>query len=323
MQRNAVLVAAALLCAALASAVSAQTYPGRPIRVIAAVPAGGTPDVMARALAPHLVAALGQQIVVDNRGGAGGRIGIELAARATPDGYTLLISASGPVTVLPHVQRDVPYDARRDFAPIGLIATSPFLLLVHPSVPARSVKELVALARAEPGQLNYASAGNGATNHLAMELFKNMAGVDIVHVPFKGAPQAVTDLIGGRVKLMFNSIAPVLGHLKAGRLRPLGISSLQRAAQLPDVPPIAEAGVPGYEMINWFGMLAPARTPASIVNQLSQVLVDALRAPDARSQFEALGTYPAGEGAAALADVIRREMDKYAKVVKLAGVRVD
>jgi tripartite-type tricarboxylate transporter receptor subunit TctC len=187
----------------------------------------------------------------------------------------------------------------------------------------KSVKELVNLAKAEPGQLNYASAGNGATNHLAMELFKSMAGVDIVHVPYKGAPQAVTDLVGGRVKLMFNSIAPVLGHLKAGRLQPLGISGLQRARQLPEVPTISEAGVAGYEMINWFGMMAPARTPAPIVNRLSQVLIDALHAPEARSQFEALGTTPAGEGPAVLADVIRREMDRYAKVVKLAGMRVD
>ena len=301
----------------------AQTYPSRPIRVIAAVPAGGTPDVMARALAPHLVSALGQQIVIDNRGGAGGRIGIELAARATPDGYTLLISASGPVTILPHVQRDVPYDARKDFAPIGLIATSAFLLLAHPSVPVKSVKDLVALAKAEPGQLNYASAGNGATNHFAMELFKNMAGVDILHVPFKGAPQAVTDLVGGRVKLMFNSIAPVLGHLKTGRLHAIGISSLQRAPQLPEVPTISEAGVAGYEMINWFGMMAPARTPAPIVNRLSQVMIDALRTPEARSQFEALGTNPAGAGPAVLADIIRREMDRYATVVKAAGIRVD
>ena len=316
-------LAAALLTPLAAATAGAQPYPNRPIRVIVAVPAGGTPDVMARALSPHLIGALGQQIVIDNRGGAGGRIGIELATRAAPDGYTLLFSASGPVTILPHVQRDVPYDARRDFAPIGLIATSAFLLLAHPSVPVKSVKELIALARAEPGQLNYASAGNGATNHLAMELFKSMAGVDIVHVPFKGAPQAVTDLVGGRVKLMFNSIAPVLGHLKTGRLHALGISSLQRAPQLPDVPTVSEAGVSGYEMINWFGMMAPARTPAPIVNRLSQVLVDALRAPEARSQFEALGTYPAGEGPEALAGVIRREMDRYAKVVRTAGIKVD
>ena len=316
-------LAAALLAASTVTAANAQSYPTRPIRVIAAVPAGGTPDVMARALAPHLVSALGQQIVVDNRGGAGGRIGIELASRAAPDGYTLLISASGPVTILPHVQKDVPYDARKDFAPIGVIATSAFLLLTHPTVPAKSVKELIALAKAEPGGLNYASAGNGATNHFAMELFKSMAGVEIVHVPFKGAPQAVTDLVGGRIKLMFNSIAPVLGHLKSGRLHPLGISSLQRAPQLPDVPTVAEAGVPGYEMINWFGMMAPARTPAPIVNRLSQVLTDALRAPEARSQFEALGTNPAGEGPAALADLIQREMERYAKLVKTAGIKVD
>lgn len=317
------IIAALGVSVLVAANATAQNYPNRPIRVIAAVPAGGTPDVMARALTPHLTAALGQQIVVDNRGGAGGRIGVELAARANPDGYTLLISASGPLTILPHVQRDVPYDARKDFAPIGLIATSAFLLLAHPSVPARSVSELVALAKREPGQWNYASAGNGATNHLAMELFRSMAAIDIVHVPFKGAPQAVTDLLGGRVKLMFNSIAPVLGHLKAGRLQVYGVSSLQRAPQLPDIPTIAEAGVPGYEMINWFGILAPARTPAAIVNRLSNIAVEALRTPEARAQFEGLGTTPAGEGGAALAQIIAREMDRYAKVVKAAGLKVD
>ncbi len=317
------IIAALGVSVMVAANATAQNYPTRPIRVIAAVPAGGTPDVMARALTPHLTAALGQQIVVDNRGGAGGRIGVELAARANPDGYTLLISASGPLTILPHVQRDVPYDARKDFAPIGLIATSAFLLLAHPSVPARSVSELVALAKREPGQWNYASAGNGATNHLAMELFRSMASIDLVHVPFKGAPQAVTDLLGGRVKLMFNSIAPVLGHLKAGRLQVYGVSSLQRAPQLPDIPTIAEAGVPGYEMINWFGILAPARTPAPIVNRLSNIAVEALRTPEARAQFEGLGTTPAGEGGAALAQIIAREMDRYAKVVKAAGLKVD
>lgn len=318
-----IILTAVLAAANLLPTAWAQGYPNRPIRMIAAVPAGGTPDVMARALAPYLTSALGQQVVIDNRGGAGGRIGIEIAMRSAPDGYTLLISASGPITILPHVQRDVPYDARRDFAPIGLIATSPFLLLAHPGVPAKSVGDLVALARKEPGQWNYASAGNGATNHLAMELFRSMAGIDLVHVPFKGAPQAVTDLLGGRVKLMFNSIAPVLGHLKAGRLQVYGISSLQRSPQLPDVPTVAEAGVPGYEMINWFGVMAPARTPQTIVNRLSQIMVDSLRAPEARSQFESLGTYPAGGGPATLAEVITKEMDRYAKVVKLAGVRVD
>jgi tripartite-type tricarboxylate transporter receptor subunit TctC len=306
----------------LAVAAAAQTYPSRPVRVILGVPAGGTPDVLARTVIPGMSDLLGQPLVIDNRGGAGGRIGIELASRATPDGYTLLFTAPG-LTILPHVQRDVPFDPVRDFAPIGLIATSPFLLLVHPSVPAKSVKELIALARAEPGILTYASAGNGATNHLTMELFKSMAGVNITHVPYKGAPQAVTDLIGGRVKVMFNSIAPIMGHLKAGRVVALGTSGLQRAPQLPDIPTISEAGVPGYEMVNWFGMLAPAKTPQPIVTRVAQVLVEALRMPETRAQFEALGTSPVGDGPQEYAAFIRRETEKYAKVVKFAGMKVD
>jgi tripartite-type tricarboxylate transporter receptor subunit TctC len=200
------LFAAASLAAALPSIAGAQNYPDKPIRVIVPVPAGGTPDVVARMVAPGLSNLLGQQLVIDNRGGAGGLIGGEMAAKAVPDGYTLFFSSPGSLTILPHLQKHVNYDTLRDFAPISLVSIGPFLLITHPSVPAKTVKELLALAKAEPGKLNYASAGNGAANHLAMELFKSMANVNITHVPYKGAPQAVTDLIGGSVNLMFNSI---------------------------------------------------------------------------------------------------------------------
>ncbi|HET7596185.1 MAG TPA: tripartite tricarboxylate transporter substrate-binding protein, partial [Burkholderiales bacterium] len=225
---------------------SAQSYPSRPIRVILSVPAGATPDVTARLLTPGVAHILGQQLVVDNRPGAGGVIGAEIAAKAPADGYTIFISSPGALTILPHLRRDVPYDTLRDFAPVSLISIGPFVLITNPKLPVKNVKELIALAKAQPGKLNYASAGNGVANHLAMELFKQMTGVDIVHVPYKGAPQAVTDVVGGNMNMMFNSIAPIVGHIKAERVRVLGIASAKRSPQLPDVPTISEAGVPGF-----------------------------------------------------------------------------
>ncbi len=302
---------------------AAQAYPDKPIRVIVPVPAGGTPDVVARMVAPGLSTLLGQQLVIDNRGGAGGLIGAELAAKAVPDGYTVFFSSPGSLTILPHLQEHVAYDTLRDFAPISLVSIGPFLLITHPSVPARTVRELIALARAEPGKLNYASAGNGAANHLAMELFKSMAGVDITHVPYKGAPQAVTDLIGGSVNLMFNSIPPVLQHIKTGRLRLLAVASARRSPQLPDVPTISEAGVPGYEAITWFGLLAPAKTPKAIIVRLNDVMVKVVHAPDLKSQLEVQGYDPVGSSPEEFAAFIRAESVKYAKVVKFSGAKVD
>jgi len=314
---------ALLTLVASAACAAADAYPDKPIRMIVPVPAGGTPDVVARMVAPGLSSALGQQLVVDNRGGAGGLIGAELAARATPDGYTLLLSSPGPLTILPHLQKKMAYDPLRDFVPIGLISVGPFLLITHPSVPAKSVKELIALARAEPGKLNYASAGNGAANHLAMELFKSMAGVEITHVPYKGAPQAVTDVLAGHMNMMFNSIAPVIQHIRAGRVRVLGIGSARRSPQLPDVPTIGEAGVPGYEAVSWFGLLAPANTPKPIVARLNRVLAEVVRKPETRVQFEAQGADPVGSSPEEFAALIRRESARYAKVVKSSGAKVD
>lgn len=312
-------VIAAVLLASLAGA---QSYPNKPIRVILSVPAGGTPDVTARLLTPSLSQLLGQPLVVDNRGGAGGLIGAEIVSKAAPDGYTLFISSPGALTILPHLRR-VPYDTLRDFAPIGLISSGPFLLLTHPSVPVKSVRELIALAKTQPGKLNYASAGNGAPNHLAMELFKSMTGVDITHVPYKGAPQAVTDLLAGHMNLAFNSIAPVLAHIRAGRVRVLGVASQKRSPQLPEVPTISEAGVPGFAAENWFGMFAPAKTPKRIITQVNGALVQVVRAPEIRSQFEALGADPVGSSPEEFAAFIRRDMEKYAKVVRISGAKVD
>ncbi len=300
-----------------------QTYPEKPIRVILSVPAGATPDVTARLVTPGISQLLGQQLVVDNRPGAGGMIGAEIASKAPPDGYTLFISSPGALTILPHLRKQVPYDTLRDFVPISLISIGPFVLITHPSVPAKTVRELIALAKAQPGKLNYASAGNGVANHLAMELFKHMAGVDIVHVPYKGAPQAVSDVVAGHMNMMFNSIAPIVGHIKAGRLRVLGIASAQRSRQLPDVPTISEAGVPGFEAVNWFGMFAPAKTPKRIIARLNEAVVRVVHTPEIQAQFLALGADPVGSNPEEFAAFVRRDMEKYAKVVKLSGAKID
>ncbi|MGZ8267739.1 MAG: Bug family tripartite tricarboxylate transporter substrate binding protein [Burkholderiales bacterium] len=318
---KAIALAVSLLSAS--TLVAAQGYPERPIRVLVPVPGGGTPDVLARTVTPGMAELLGQSLVIDNRGGAGGRIAAELAARAAPDGYTLFLTSPGALTIVPHVSRNVPYDALRDFAPISLISTGPFLLLTHPTVPVKSVKDLVALAKAEPGKLLYSSAGNGTANHLAMEQFKYAAGVNFTHVPYKGAPQAVTDLVAGRVNVTMNSIAPVLAHIKSGRLQPLGVAALKRSPLLPNVPTMSEAGVPNFESGSWLGLLAPANTPKAILTRLSEVVVKAVHAPDVRSRLEAQGAEPAGSTPAEFAAQIRREYELNAKIVKIAGVKVD
>jgi tripartite-type tricarboxylate transporter receptor subunit TctC len=302
---------------------AAQTYPTKPVRVILASPAGGTPDVVARILAPGMSAQLGQQLVIDNRGGAGGLISTELTARAVPDGYTLHITGPGALTVLPHLRRDMPYDALRDLAPISQIVIGPYLLIAHPSLSATTVRELIALAKAGPGKLNYASAGNGTSNHLAMELFKSLARIDITHVPYKGAPPAVIDLLAGNIGLMFNSIPPVLQHIKAGRLKLLAVSSAKRSSQLPETPTLNEAGVPGYELVTWFGLLAPARTQQAIIDRLNDTVARVLRAPEIRTQLENMGYEIGGGSPAAFAAYLRVEYDKYAKVVKSSGAKVD
>ena len=302
---------------------SGQAWPTKPIRVVVSVPAGGTPDVIARMVTPGMSSILGQQLVVDNRGGAAGQIGAEIVVRAAADGYTLFFSSAGSLTILPHMQKQAPYDTLRDFAPVSLVCSGPFLLVAHPSVPVKSVKDLIALAKAEPGKWNYASAGNGAPNHLAMELLKNLSGMNITHVPYKGAPQALTDILGGNMHMTLNSIPPTIQHIKAGRLRLLAASSARRSAQLPDVPTIAEAGVPGYEFITWFGMLAPAATPRDIIPRLQGALTRVVHAPETKPQFEKLGYDAVGGTPADFASHIRSEYEKNGKIIKLIGAKVD
>jgi tripartite-type tricarboxylate transporter receptor subunit TctC len=312
------LIAAALI----ASVAGAQDYPVKPVRVILSVPAGATPDVTARLVTPGLANVLGQPMVVDNRGGAGGLIGAEIVSKATPDGYTIFISSPGALTILPHL-RKVPYDTLKDFVPVSLISVGPFVLVTHPSVPVDSVKSLIALAKAQPGKLNGASAGNGTANHLALELFKQMAGVDITHVPYKGAPQAVTDVLAGHIQMTFNSIAPIIAHIRAGRMKVLGVASSKRSSQLPEVPTISEAGVPGFEAENWFGLFVPAQTPKKIIARLNEAIVKVMRSPEIQKQFIALGAEPVGNSPEEFAAFVRRDMEKYAKVVRISGAKLD
>jgi tripartite-type tricarboxylate transporter receptor subunit TctC len=299
----------------------AQDYPLRPVRIIVPTPAGSATDMSMRMVAPGLAGLLGQQFVIDNRAGAGGRIGTEVAAHAAADGYTLVLGTPGTLTIMQHVQKDVSYQTLRDFAPVGLISQGPYLLVAHPSVPVRSVKSLLALARAQPGKLNYGSAGTGATNHLAMELFKSMSGTRIVHVPYKGGALTTTAIVSGEVDLTMLSIAPLLPHVRAGKLRGLGITGAKRFALLPDLPTISESGVPGYEAITWFGVLAPAGTPSAVLSRLVNALRKVLGAPEIREKFQASGAEPGDRFGDGFAELIRRETEVYEKLIKQSGVR--
>lgn len=316
-------IAALALCALHALPAAAQQWPDKPVRVILSVPAGATPDFTARLIFPGLSQQLGVSLVADNRAGGGGVIGAEIASRAAPDGYTLFISSPGALTILPHLRKGLPYDTLRDFQPVSLISVGPFVLMAHPSVPAKNIQELIALAKAQPGKLNYASAGNGVANHLAGELFKQMAGVDIVHVPYKGAPQAVSDVLAGHMQLMFNSIAPIVPHIKSGKIRVLGVASAQRSPQMPELPTIAESGVPGFEAVNWFGMFAPAKTPRTIVNRVNAAVAGTIKSPDMQARFIALGADPVGSSVEEFTAYVRRDMEKYARIVKVSGARID
>jgi tripartite-type tricarboxylate transporter receptor subunit TctC len=306
-----------------ATGVAAQDYPNKPVRVLVATAAGSTSDMVARLVSPALTTLFGQQFIVDNRSGANGTLGTELAAKATPDGYTLLVGTPGTLTITRYVHKDVPYDVLRDFAPIGLISVAPYLLVAHPSVAARTVGELTALARTRPGKLTYGSAGNGSANHLAMELFKSIAGVDIRHVPYKDDVQAITDLLGGHVNVSMLPLGPLLPYLKTNRLRVLAVTSAKRASQLPQVPTLDESGLKGYEAVAWFGMLAPARTPKPLVARLAEGLQKVLRQREVRAQFQARSIEPADGSTAGLERLIRREIETYGRLVKSARIKAE
>ena len=307
-------------CALAAGIAGAQPFPSRAVRfVVPSAPGGGT-DITARIVAPKLSELLGQQVVVENRAGAGTMIGGEVVARAAPDGYTLLVGIS-TLAINPAMYRKVPYDALKDFAPISQLVATANLLVTHPSLPVRSVKDLIAFARPRPGQLLFASAGVGTNPHLSVELFQSLAGIKLIHVPYKGSGQGIVDVVAGQVPVMMPSILTGLPHAKSGRLRALGVTGAQRAAGVPDIPTIAEAGVPGYEAVQWFGVLAPAGTPRAIVTRLHGEIVRTLQAGDVRERLLADGADPVGSTPEEFAAFLRTETSKWAKVVKDAAIQ--
>lgn len=313
----------AVLAAAWIGAASAQSYPVKPIRLIVPFSPGGGTDFIGRLLAQRLAGPLGQPVLVDNRPGAGGVIGADLAAKSPADGYTMVLGSPGSLTINPNIQPRMPYDTLRDFAPIALATISPFTLVVHPSLPVRSVKALVTLAKARPGQLNYGSAGNGSVAHFSAEQFRALAGVDIVHIPYKGSTPAVTDLVAGQLQLMFENLPIILPHRKSGRLRALAVGTKARSAIVPDLPTMEEAGVPGYESSTSFGVLAPAGTPAAIVSRLNGEIVKILASADVKERLTAMGLAPAGGTPEAYAAHLKEELAKYARIVKAAGIKAN
>jgi tripartite-type tricarboxylate transporter receptor subunit TctC len=295
-------------------------YPDRPIHLIVPFAPGGGNDTIARLVGDGLAKELGQPVVVDNRPGAGGIVGAEAAARAPADGYTLFLGGVGSHAINPNLHANLPYDPIKDFAPISLVASAPLILVVHPSVPAHSVRELIALAKAQPGKLNYASNGNGSSSHLAAVMFASMTGVDMVHVPYKGLAPALTDLLSGQVQLMFSSVVAILPHVKAGKLRALAVSSRERLSLLPDLPTIAEAGVPGYQSSSWYGILAPAGTPPDVVAKLNAALVKVVGAPEVRSALAKEGADPAGNSVEAFGAFIAAEKQRLGELIRHAKV---
>ena len=302
------------------AAAAAQTYPNRPIRLLIPFSPGGSYDAIARMLAQSLTDAWGQQVVVDNRPGAAGRIGTEMAAKATPDGYTMSLFGNNQ-TIAPAVHRSVPYDIERDFAPVTMVAEIANVLVVHPSVPAKSVSDLIALAKAKPGQLNFGSGGTGGATHFAGELFKNSAGINIVHVPYKGTAPAMVELLGGQVQIMLLNTLNTIPHVKSGKLRGLAVSSLKRSRFLPELPTLDESGLKGYDFTEWYAVLVPAKTPKDVVAKLHTELVRIVATSETREQLARQGAEPVTGTPAQLAAFIKTDLAKNARIVKQAGIK--
>jgi tripartite-type tricarboxylate transporter receptor subunit TctC len=319
--KHASLSFAALLFAAANAC--AQSYPGKQIRFVVPFPPGGPADILSRTIGQVLSESWSQQVVIDNRAGAGGNIGAEIVAKAPPDGYTMLMGFVGTHAINSSLYRDMPFDPVRDFEPVALVAMVTIILVVHPSVPVKSVRELIALAKAKPGELSFGSPGNGTPQHLAGELFDTMTGVKMVHVPYKGAVPALTDLLGGRLSLIFSSMPPALPHVQSGKLRALGVTSGARSPAAPEVPTIAQSGLPGYEVINWYGVLVPARTPRDIVGKLNAEVVRIMNLPAVKERLAAQGAETYTSSPEKFADYIKKETEKWAKVVKFSGAKLD
>ena len=307
-----------------AGTLMAQNYPSKPVRVIVPWPPGQATDLAARFVAIKLADTLGQPFVIDNRPGAGGTIGSDVAAKSPGDGYTLLAGSSGPISIYPHLQGKLPFDWRRDLVPVSLVCTVPYLLTVGPSFPANNAAELIALVRAQPGKYNFASSGAGATGHLAMELFNSMAQLNAVHVPYKGSSPALTDIMSGQVGFIFETFSATVGQVKSGRLKALAVSSRERVPALPDVPTVAEStGLSGYEMAAWIGYLAPAGTPRGVLGQLAGEIQKILQTADMRERFAALGAVARGSTPDELEALLRSESDKYAAIIRTANIKMD
>jgi tripartite-type tricarboxylate transporter receptor subunit TctC len=317
------LLFAAAVLPLMGTAAHGQAYPTKPVRLVATSPPGGSQDFLARLLAQYLSPRLGQQMIVENRTGASGAIGIEHVAKAAPDGYTLLLGAAGPLTLVPVFNSRLPFDPVRDFAPITVLASGPFAVALHPSVPARSLKELIALAKGKPGVLNYGSSGTGASPHLAAELFKSMAGIDMVHIPYKGVGPALTDLLGGQIDLMFADVHLVMPHARSERLRALAVTGSTRSRVMPELPTVSESGIPDYAAGTWFGVLAPAGTPREIVDRLNGEIVKLLGGAELRKRLLTQGIEPGGNTPEEFAALVRNELDKWRKVAKTANIKIE
>lgn len=311
------------LLAAGSTLAATQPYPTRSIRLVVPFAAGGGTDIVARTVGQKLGEQLGQQVVVDNRAGAAGIIGTEVVAKSAADGYTLLMGSNGPLAINPSFYAKLPYDPLKDLTPVALVTTMPFVMVVHPSLPVKSVKDLVALAKARPGQLNFASPGNGSTNHLSGELLKVMAGINIVHVPYKGVALSAADLISGQVQLLSGDLSTLMPHVRSGKMKALAVTSAKRSTLVPDLPTVSESGVPGYEVSGWFGVLAPAGTPREIVVRLNAEIVKGLGSSDVRERLAALGGEVAGGTPEQFADHLRGEVAKWGKLITAIGLKAE
>ena len=311
---------AAIALLAVAGAASAQSYPTKAVRLVVPFLAGGSTDIVGRTVAQKLSEMWGQQAFVDNRPGGGTTIGTDLVAKSAPDGYTLLVTPA-PFTINPSLLAKLPYDALNDFAPITLINTTPLVMVVHPGVPAKNIKELIALAKSKPGKLNFGSSGTGGSNHLAGELFDAMAGVKMVHIPYKGNAGALTDIVGGHLDVVYNGVTSAIALIKGGKLRALAVTSLQRTPALPDVPTLNESGLKGFEAVAWNGLTAPAKTPRDVIMKINADVLKIVSSPELRERLKADGSDPVGNSPEQFATFLRDEIAKWAKVIKFANVK--
>jgi tripartite-type tricarboxylate transporter receptor subunit TctC len=315
--------AVSVTMAGMAAMAHAQSYPDKTVRIIVPFAPGGSTDIVARITSQKLSERLRQSVVIDNRGGGGGNIGSELVAKAPPDGYLLLLGTVGSLTINPSLYKKMPYDPLKDLTPLAYLGSTPNVLVLHPSLPPKSVRELIALAKSKPGQLNYASAGTGGSVHLAAELFKSLAKVDMVHVPYKGSAPALIDLLGGQTQLMFSTLPPALPHVKSGRLRALGMTGAKRSPLVPELPTIAESGLPGYEITQWWGLLGPPGLPPAITTRLNYEVIAILQQPEAKERFASEGADTAPNTPDWFSSYMKSEVAKWAKVVRASGATAD